>query len=266
MPACKAWGYPRVELRAANSWPAITLDVDGTAAIAALITATTTGELPLPNLVVMRRESGNLHASWFLSSPVHRGDGARWRPQAALTRVAEYYRQAVGADPGYTGVLSLNPMYAAHRGAFKAAWGRQFPYELRELAAVIPFGWRMPTVKSTGIGRNVDLFRAAMRESGKPSNWGRDVTPLLIAMNAQLPVPLDRDEALAIARSVNRINRRNLATGRTQRTFTAIQARRGYKSGAARRKGSPLEHDREPWRSVGLSRASWYRRDLHRSK
>ena len=103
---------------------------------------------------------------------MHRGDGEQWRPQTALTRVAEYYRQAVGAGPGDAGVLSLNPMYAAHRGAFKATWGRQLPYELRELAAVIPFGWRMPTVKSTGIGRNVDLFRAAMRESGEPSYAG----------------------------------------------------------------------------------------------
>ena len=80
-------------------------------------------------------------------------------------------------------MLTLNPMHSGHRGAFRTWWGRRDPYSLDELAEVIPFGWRVPTLKRTGIGRNVDLFRAAMRESGKPRNWGKDVTVLVVALN-----------------------------------------------------------------------------------
>ena len=264
VPPDRAWNYPRVELRAANSWPGVLLDLDGPVSIECLIAATSTGELPKPNVIVQRRASGNCHVSWFLGSPVHRGEGAGWKPQYALARVSEFYRARVEADPGYGGVLSLNPMHSGHRGAFRTWWGRRDPYTLDELAEVIPFGWRVPTLKRTGIGRNVDLFRAAMRESGKPRNWGKDVTALLVALNEVLEAPLDHAEALAIAGSVNRIQRANLDSGQTQRKFAFIQSCRGKRSGAARRKGTPLEHDSEPWQALGISRRTWYNRGLHK--
>ena len=238
VPPDQAWNYPRVELRAANSWPGVMLDCDGPASIECLIAATSAGELPKPNVIVQRRASGNCHVSWFLGAPVHRGEGAGWKPQYALARVSEFFRQRVEADPDYTGVLTLNPMHTGHRGAFRTWWGRRDPYSLDELAEVIPFGWRVPTLKRTGIGRNVDLFRAAMRESGKPRNWGKDVTALVVALNEALEVPLDHAEALAIAGSVNRIQRKNLDSGETQRRFAFIQSCRGKRSGAARRKGT----------------------------
>ena len=34
----------------------------------------------------------------------------------------------------------------------------------------------------------------------------------------------------------------------------------GMASGVVRRAGTPLEHDRAPWESAGVSRATWYRR------
>ena len=235
VPPDRAWNYPRVELRAANSWPGVMLDCDGPVSIECLIAATSTGELPKPNVIVQRRASGNCHVSWFLGSPVHRGELAGWKPQYALARVAEFYRQRVEADPDFTGVLTLNPMHSGHHGSFKTWWGRRDPYLLDELAEVIPFGWRLPTLKRTGIGRNVDLFQAAMRESGKPRTWGKDVTALVVGLNEALEAPLDHAEALAIAGSVNRIQRKNLDSGQTQRRFAFIQSCRGKRSGKARR-------------------------------
>ena len=35
---------------------------------------------------------------------------------------------------------------------------------------------------------------------------------------------------------------------------------RGIRSGASRRKGTPLEDDHRPWESMGISRATWYRK------
>ena len=71
---------------------------------------------------------------------------------------------------------------------------------------------------------------------------------------------------LAIAGSVNRIQRKNLDSGQTQRQFAFIQSCRGKRSGAARRKGTPLEHDSEPWQALGILRRTWYRQGLHKAR
>ena len=238
VPAHEAWAYPSIELRAANSWPALIFDCDGRDGTARVIEAKAAGLVPLDNWITSRRSSGGSHVVYTLATPVHRGEGARMAPLRHLARVAEYYAQALGADRGYTGVLTHNPMSAAHGCGFKTGWGRHEPYSLGELAEVIPFGWRMPTKPaaiSTEAGRNCYIFRAAMRESGLPRNWGKDVTALVVALNDALPLPLGHAEVVGIARSVNRYQRENLATGQTQRRFAFMQSCRGKLSGKARR-------------------------------
>ena len=124
--ASQAWDYPRIEIRAANSWPALTFDCDGNASIEKLIDCATFGRnLPKPNVIVQRKASGNCHASWFLARPVHRGSGARLKPQRRFGRIAEFYQSELCSDPGYSGALTLNPMYQAHQGAFKNVVGLQ---------------------------------------------------------------------------------------------------------------------------------------------
>ena len=238
VPACNAWDYAELELRAANSWPAMVFDCDGRDGTARLVEARMAGRVCGANWTVTRHSSGGSHVAYCLARPVHRGEGARTAPLRRYARIAEYYAQALGADRGYAGVLTHNPMAAAHGPGFKTGWGRHDPYTLDELAEVIPLGWRMPTKSaaiSTEAGRNCYLFRAAMRQSGKPANWGRDVTALVVAMNDALPLPLGHAEVVGIARSVNRYQRDNLATGQTQRRFAFIQSSRGKRSGKARR-------------------------------
>ena len=241
VPASKAWAYPELELRAENSYPVLVLDCDGRDGTARVIEATTAGRVRVPNWTTTRRSSGGSHAVYCLEQPVHRGVAARTAPLRHYARIAEYYAQELGADRRYAGVLSHNPMSAAHGPGFKTTWGRREPYTLDGLAEVIPFGWRMPTNPAairTEAGRNCYLFRAAMRESGKPSNWGRDVLALVVAMNAALPVPLGHAEVVGISKSVNRYQRENLASGQTQLTFAALQSRRGKRSGKARREAT----------------------------
>ena len=55
-----------------------------------------------------------------------------------------------------------------------------------------------------------------------------------------------------------RIQTKNLQSGQTQRTFSFLQAARGKKSGRAQRKDTPLEQDRTPWVTAGISRRAWY--------
>ena len=201
---------------------------------------------------------------------MHRGPGARQRPISALVRISEYFVESAQADHGFTGVLSRNPMEAAHLdpqardGPCRTIWGRREPYTLAELTTIVPLGWKRPVVAVSVIGRNETLFRTLMRETGKPSNWGRPVLPLALAVADGIRRtmggnhPFTTAEVHDTAASVERYQRRNLATGATQAGLSALQAARGRRSGEVRRRGSIEEA--APWKADGVSRATWYRR------
>ena len=260
VPACNAWDYAELELRAANSWPVLVLDCDGRDGTARLIETSAASLVRVPNWTVTRRSSGGSHAVYCLEKPVHRGEGARTAPLRHYARIAEYYAQALDADRGYAGVLSHNPMSDAHGPGFKTTWSRRAPYMLDELAAVIPFGWRVPTIARairTEAGRNCYLFRACMGWAGSAANLDFAVLPPAIAANAEHftdhPAgPLSYGDIRALAKSVERYRRQWIAQGKFygKRQGDAVQqglytwdsesqARRGAiggrRSGAARR-------------------------------
>ena len=137
--AREAWGYPSLELRAGNSWPAVTLDCDLPTVVDALHSLKSTFPLPVPNMVVERQYNGHCHASWFLSRPVHRGESARAAPLRKLARITEFYRQTLEADAGYaTACLTHNPLEETHRaGEFRTHWGHKCGRSLGELSEVI---------------------------------------------------------------------------------------------------------------------------------
>ena len=263
VPAWRAWEYAEIELRAANSWPAMIFDCDGRDGTARKIEAQATGLVRLDNWTTTRRSSGGSHVIFCLARPVHRGEGARTAPLRRYARIAEYYSQVLGADRSYRGVLTHNPMAAAHGRGFKTGWGRHDPYTLDELAEVIPFGWRMPTKPaaiSTEAGRNCYLFLACMGWAGSSANLAYAVLPAAIAANAEHfsdhPAgPLSYGDVQALAKSVERYRREWIAQGRFwgkrqagamgQGRFTwdsESQTRRGalggVRSGQVRREGT----------------------------
>ena len=156
VPASQAWGYPSLELRAGNSWPLMGFDCDVPEKVLDALVSNHWGArsdaqpaLPEPNMIVQRRSNSHSHVSYFLAKPVHRGPTAREAPLRLFARISEFYRQALGADPGYNGVLTHNPMRSAHRhGEFLTHWGCNRPYSLSELAEPIPRGWRLPVKRS----------------------------------------------------------------------------------------------------------------------
>ena len=103
----------------------------------------------------------------MLDTPVHRGDDARPRPLQALARVSEYLSVTLRADRGYNGVLTLNPAWPGPE--YETSYLRAWPWELRELGEIIPDGWRIPAVPATAIGRNVALFKWAVKEAHRPA-------------------------------------------------------------------------------------------------
>ena len=235
-----AWFFPSLELRAENSTPALILDFDGRGSYERLTAQVSAGKGGPLNWAVENLRSGGVHGVWTLANPVHRGDNALLAPLRRWARISEYYAAAFGADAGYTGVLTHNPMEKAQLTGFRTHWLRQDPYSLGELSDYIPFRWRKPKVSRTAAGRNCDVFCHCMRWAGSPANLQRPVFNEAHRVNDGFPVPLDPPEVAGIARSVERYRRKWSRRGQFgpvgDAERTAWGRERGIKGGLARRK------------------------------
>ena len=258
VPAEAAWQYPEIELRTPLSCPVLLFDCDRGANNP--LAAAWADVLPFPSWICWRSETQTCHAAYCLRRPVLTYEAALPVPQQALARISEYFIQELRADPGYTGVLTHNPVHPR----WQTDWGHQGGYSLGELGQFIPPGYRMPRLdKRLSIeGRNTGLFRAGMKWCGLPRNWGTlgGVEAYLAELNQTLVMPLPVGEVKTIAWSVEKISRRNLLSGQTQANFSRIQAARGRKgglvSGAKRYQGS--NEAERPWEAAGISRRAWY--------
>ena len=118
----KAWRFSEVEYGSAgSSIAALVLDCDKPDALRRGLP-----DLPDPNWSVWRPANDHAHLCWTLAEPVHRYPAARPEPLRLLAHVGDYYAHAVGADPGYTGVLAHNPA-SIYRSPYQTTWGREAP-------------------------------------------------------------------------------------------------------------------------------------------
>ena len=233
----KAWRYAEVEYaNAGSSYGALALDCDDADAYARGFLRS---EIPPPNWRVFRPDTGHSHAVWTLAAPVHKYPKARRGPLDYFAAIAEFYALTLGADAGYNSVLVHNPVSTP----YETRWGPELPYPLEQLARVIPFGWRAPDVRQTGVGRNCDLFQAGMVWAGREANARLDVLAALLIVNQRFAHPLPLSEVRATARSIEKYRER---------------VRGGIQSGKVRRVGSLAE--RRPWETEGISRRTWFRR------
>ena len=251
----QTWGYPLVEWsRSGNSFAALGFDCDTREAVErAAASCMGAGDLPTPNVYATRTATGHAQIFYILDRPVHRGEHARAKPLTYLARVSEFYRATLGADTGYSGVLSSNPVH----GDYQTSYPRAEPYALGVLSEAIPKGWRVPRPATTVEGRNVELFLALCRRALRDTD--RQLESLANSYNDGFVRPLDAGEVRGVLKSVYRYRARWREQGH-ERSFLFRQSARGHKSGEARRAGTPLELNREPWAALGVSRATWYRR------
>ena len=182
-----AWERQVIELgRTATSFAALIFDCDSRQSVElAAAACVASGPVPVPNFASMRRASGNMHVAYFLGRPVHRGEAARAKPLSYLGRIAEYYRAALGADPGYVGVLSYNPVH----GDYSTRYPRHEPYGLGELASVIPKGWRIPKVPTTEAGRNWALFMGLCKRGLRDTDSELEAIAFRMAVEARSAYP-----------------------------------------------------------------------------
>ena len=235
-----AWLFPSLELRAANSYTCLILDLDGGGSYERAERAVLRTKVGALNWAVENKRTGGVHGVWTLAKPVHRADMALAAPLKKYGRISEYYAAALGADAGYTGVLTHNPMEDAQLPGYETHWLRREPYTLDELAGFVPFGWRRPKVSRTAVGRNCDVFAHCMRWAGSPANLAAPVLGEAHRLNDGFEHPLDPPEVAGISRSVERYRRKWIQRGQFgpvgDRERSGWGRQRGIRSGLARRK------------------------------
>ena len=179
-----------------------------------------------------QRRAGGIHCVYALELPIARHNAAHTAPLRYLAHVADRLSHHLGADPGYTGLITRNPVNPGPE-CF-THWSRMFPYTLGELDKLLPKG-KPPSRRLTGIGRNCDLFKSMVSEVFRPrwagvletQGWSEAWLDHVRAQNvAQFaPEALPDGECRSIAKSCFRYWTRDYDPGR----FSDIQRARNGK-------------------------------------
>ena len=191
----------------------VTFDIDRTGAVADLYYDTT--GVQTPNLVVENPANGHAHFLYQLKTPIYLGENTSNKPINYLSAIYTEMRGLLGADTGYTGLISKNPM---HRH-WRTQELHQEPYTLQELARNLDLDAKV--VRSAKIsadeayyeGRNVKLFNelrewayVAVRDyRGKTyEQWLQACIDRCMQLNGMLVHMLGYNEVKQIAKSVSK--------------------------------------------------------------
>ncbi len=115
--------------------------------------------LPKPTFIVVNLANGHAHLIYELQTPVLLWENASPKPIAYLDAIRRAYAQVLGADLGYSSLITKNP---SHRRWYTFAYSLQ--YELRELADYVSLSQshykpaRGIREDYAALGRNCTLF------------------------------------------------------------------------------------------------------------
>jgi DNA-binding CsgD family transcriptional regulator len=177
-------------------------------------------ENPPPNIAVINRENGHAHLFYGLEKPVHNYEGASNKALHYMAAVDIALTFALEADPGYSKLISKNPLHDK--------WLTFFPrtdlYTLEELADwvdISQFKDRRKKLPAVGLGRNCTLFedlrRWAYRERRKPQQYfsfdmfHQAVMMQGLQINAQFTPQLPHSEVRSTAKSIAKWTWRNMS-------------------------------------------------------
>lgn len=229
--------------------------------------------LPPPAWVSTNPQTTTGHICYALELPVVTSAAGRAHPMRYLRHVEYGIAKALGADLGYAGLMTKNPIHEA----WKTWVGPQRAYLLEEFAEYIDIPKKIPKRakdQEYGEGRRCMLFDhlrhwayghvMRAKASGSFEAWQgaciREAEQFNTTFTAKGPLPF-RD-VKSTGRSVAKWTWANFGQGPEGAAFRARQAAKGrtggLKSGATRFQGSKTAN--EPWKALGISRATYYRR------
>lgn len=219
--------------------------------------------LPVPAWVCQNPSNGHAHIAYGLTAPVCKSPNGRAAPIRYAAAIQEGFRQALGADPGYSGLITKNPLSANWR-TWTPVPGAGM-YELGYLAEFVPLSNQQRT-QPIGLGRNCTLFDdlrvwayKQVRQCKSFDSFQRQVHSQVAYLNSYTQ-PLPHNEVRAIAKSVTKWVWQKM----DRESFSATQAARGSRKGAGlRQQGLALlaagQTVQEVVKALGVNRATAFR-------
>ena len=192
-------------------------------------------DLPTPTWIAKNPKNCHAHIGYMLAMPVCTTHRARQNVIEYLAKIEQAYSLALGADRGYSGLITKNPCHTA--------WENHIfdvePYELNYLADFVELTELKTDLKEvSGLGRNCMMFDTvrfwayeAIRAfiSGSPDSWYAEVLKVAINANGAFLEPLPYSEVKATAKSIARWVWRNHTAAHAK--FIERQSVKGRKGG-----------------------------------
>ena len=227
--------YPLIQVNPPHLVNYLVFDIDQSDAYFAWFDA----GLPPPTWIAKNPKNGHCHICYELKTAVCKTANAHLKPLRYLASIEYTYAKKLGADLGYVGLLTKNPVDRD----WQVYHINQRPFELDELADYVDLENKpkQEVKEISGLGRNCALFdevrfwaykaiRAHLK--GGYDLWYAEVLKVAINANEAFLDPLGYSEVKATAKSVARWVWRNHGSAEFQAQFSAKQARKG-KAGAA---------------------------------
>ena len=189
--------------------------------------------LPKPNWIAKNKQNCHAHVGYMLSAPVCTSHRAKQNILEYLAKIEQAYTFALGADRGYSGLITKNPCHSA----WETHISNVQPYELGYLADFVELQELKTDLQEvSGLGRNCMMFDTvrfwaykAIREhlSVGFDRWYAEVLEQAKNVNGAFLQPLPYSEVKATAKSVARWVWRNHAAAHAK--FIERQAAKGRK-------------------------------------
>lgn len=191
--------------------------------------------LPTPSWISKNRQNNHAHIGYMLATPVCTSHRAKQNIIEYLAKIEQAYTLALGADRGYSGLITKNP--------FHSEWENHIfdvqPFDLGYLADFVELQeLKTDLSEVSGLGRNCMMFDTvrfwayeAIRVfiSGSPDSWYAEVLKVAINANGAFLEPLPHSEVKATAKSIARWVWRNHTEAHAK--FIERQTVKGRKGG-----------------------------------
>lgn len=222
--------------------------------------------LPTPYWTAMNPENGHCHICYKLETPFPTTEIASIKPIRYAAAIQSAYAKKLRSDSGYSRLITKNPL----NRAWKVVYWTDYAYSLDELADYVELENKLSDQdRVQGLGRNCTIFdlvrlwgyrkiREFLNEGSLYDAWHRTVLDKVIKENENFPEPLDYKELSHIAKSISAWIWKRFSL----EEFSDIQAKRGAIGGKKSKRGVKADSERstKPWEAMGISRATYYRR------
>ena len=249
----------------------IVLDIDRSGAVLAWNDV----NFHAPNFSIKNRNNAHAHLVYLLKNPVCTTSFAYIKMIRYFAAIESAMVEKMGADRGYAGLIAKNPLSPAWDAW---VWEESHEYSLDELADSLDLkGHPKRNREAFGLGRNSQVFDDVRYWAYKNikhywlpnyyDQWFDAVQSQCDQVNLGFLEPLPMSEIRAIAKSIARWTYKNLTPSGLHEWHSkrgAKGGRNGSKENKAKAgrmsKGGGRPSLNEPWKELGISRATYFRK------